>query len=249
MEQPISVNDFEAEIIRRYIASGYPKSRWNLAGRAAKRSIDIVGALVGLGLLLLPFVIVAVAIKLESRGSVFFLRPRVGRGGMFFNPWKFRTMVEDAINIGDGFTVTRHDSRITRVGRLLRNWSVDELPQLFNVLLGEMSLVGPRPSWPHEVMQFDEAQLGRLRVRPGVTGLAAVSGRNTVPWEKRLQIDNMYIEEWSLWLDLKVIAVTPWKIAKKEGVYGTGGVNPSLALHNANDDNILPPAQSETKID
>jgi len=112
----------------------------------------------------------------------------------------------------------------------MRNWSVDELPQLLNVLMGSMSLVGPRPSWPHEVIQFDDVQLGRLRVKPGVTGLAAVSGRNTVPWERRLLLDNQYIDEWSLWSDLSVIAVTPWKILKKEGVYGPQGMNPAPSL-------------------
>jgi undecaprenyl phosphate N,N'-diacetylbacillosamine 1-phosphate transferase len=219
-------SDPEAELIARFLASGHSPPRWNAMSRGLKRSIDIIAALAGLIVLLVPFLIVAVAIKIDSRGPVFFLRSRVGRGGELFNPWKFRTMVDEAFTIGSGFTVSRQDSRITRVGQLLRNWSVDELPQLLNVLAGTMSLVGPRPSWPHEVLQFDDAQLGRLRVRPGVTGLAAVSGRNTVPWDQRLVLDNRYIEEWSLCIDLKVIAVTPWKIAKKEGVYGQDGTNP-----------------------
>ena len=205
--------------------------RRSSVGRAVKRASDIVGATAGLIVLAIPFLLAAIAIKLDSRGPVFFVRERVGCCGKLFPLVKFRTMEDGALSRGAGYTVSHDDPRITRVGRLLRIWSIDELPQLFNVLRGEMSLVGPRPSWPHEVLAFDDAQLGKVRVVPGITGLAAISGRNQLPWEKRIELDNWYIDHWSNWLDFKIVIQTPFKVLAREGIYGSTGVNPSIAPH------------------
>ena len=198
-------------------------------GTAAKRLLDIIGAFLGLLVLAVPFALVGLAIKLDSRGPVFFRRERAGKDGKPFIPLKFRTMVDEAMTIGQGAVVSQEDDRITRVGRVLRSTSFDELPQLFNVLTGEMSLVGPRPGWVYQAEAYDDFQRGRLRVRPGVTGLAAVSGRNALTWERRIEIDNWYIDHWSIWLDLKILALTPWKLITREGIYGAGGVNEDLA--------------------
>ncbi len=197
-----------------------------LLGRAFKRFLDLVGAAVGLAVLAAPFTLIAVAIKLDSRGPVFYRDPRAGRKGWLFQPWKFRTMVQGATKIGLGYTIAQDDSRITRVGRILRNTGVDELPQLLNVLNGEMSLVGPRPTWPYQVELYDDTQRRRLLAKPGVTGLAIVRGRNALSWEERIELDLWYIDHWSPWLDLKVLALTPWKIlATREGLYGKEGIN------------------------
>jgi lipopolysaccharide/colanic/teichoic acid biosynthesis glycosyltransferase len=137
-------------------------------------------------------------------------------------------MVDKAIERGAGYAITENDQRITKLGRFLREFSIDELPQIINVLKGEMSLVGPRPSWPYQVDRYTDTQRQRLRVKPGLTGLAAIRGRNSIPWEQRIEIDNWYIDHWSLWLDLKILAMTPWKVLTKEGIYGEGGVNPDI---------------------
>ena len=195
------------------------------AGRFLKRALDIVVSLVGLIVLSPLLGLAIIAIRLNSPGDSFFRMDRVGLRGHHFTPLKFRTMVDDAVSKGTGFQVSRRDNRITFVGNLLRNLSLDEVPQLFNVLSGQMSLVGPRPSWPYQIGRYDTEQLGRLRMRPGITGYAAVHGRNAISWRKRIEMDNWYIEHWSFWLDLKILAITPWKILTREGIYGQGGVN------------------------
>ncbi len=164
-----------------------------------KRFLDIVVSIVGLALLAIPFALIALAIKLDSKGPVFFKQERVGKDGKRFICWKFRTMIEGAINQGLGVTVAQDDPRITRVGRFLRNWGLDELPQLINVLKGEMSLVGPRPTFPYQVEQYNAFQRRRLEVKPGITGWALVNGRNRVPWEERIKLDVWYVDHWSLW--------------------------------------------------
>lgn len=232
-EDGSTVTDLQGYLYRRYGESAPGEAPLGSFGRVTKRIIDVVSASAGLLVLGIPFLLIIFAIKIDSRGAIFFTKPRVGQAGRMFTPLKFRTMVDQAINKGDGFTVSRHDPRITRVGRFLRSWSLDELPQLINVFLGTMSLVGPRPAWPHEVLQFDSAQMGRLRLKPGITGFAAINGRNAVPWVRRLELDNWYIDHWSVWLDLKVIFITPIKILSKEGIYGPDGTNlgmPSLNL-------------------
>lgn len=185
---------------------------------AVKRAIDILGAVVAL-VLAAPFLpAIALAIKLDSPGPVFFVQERVGLHGRRFRMVKFRTMVADAeerlrevaaLNEMSGpvFKV-RDDPRVTRVGRFLRRMSLDELPQLWNVLKGEMSLVGPRPPLPREVARYDVRQRRRLSVKPGLTCLWQVSGRNNVPFERWVELDLEYIDSWNLWLDIKILART-----------------------------------------
>ena len=194
--------------------------------RALKRALDALAAALGLLALALPFAAVALAVKLDSRGPVFFLQERVGRNGKPFHIWKFRTMVEGAAQQGLGLTVAQGDARITRVGGWLRDWGLDELPQLVNVLRGEMSLVGPRPTLAHQVAHYTARQRRRLAVRPGITSLAVVRGRNALRWAERIELDVWYVEHWSLWLDVRILARTLWVVlVTREGVYGEGGVN------------------------
>jgi len=194
--------------------------------RVLKRWLDIAISLIGLCLLTGPFALIALAIKLDSKGPVFFRQGRVGRVGHPFKVWKFRTMIKGAVHQGLGVTVARDDPRFTRVGRFLRNWGVDELPQFVNVLKGEMSLVGPRPTLPYQVAYYDEIQRRRLEIKPGITSLAVVSGRNDLPWVERIKLDVQYIENWSLWMDLWILLKTFWVVLiKREGLYGEDGVN------------------------
>ena len=193
---------------------------------ALKRSLDVSFSLVGLCVLAIPFSVIASAIKLESLGPVFFRQERVGKNGKLFQIWKFRTMVEGAERLGLGHTLARGDPRITRIGRILRAWGFDELPQLINVLKGDMSVVGPRPTLPYQVAHYDEAQRRRLSAKAGITSLGVVSGRNSLSWRERIQLDVWYVENWSLWLDLKILLKTLWVVlVKREGLYGESGVN------------------------
>ena len=143
----------------------------NWLRRGMKRILDVGIAIIGLVLLGVPFLVVALLIKMDSRGPVFFRQERIGKGGRSFCVWKFRTMIVGAINKGLGVTVARHDDRITRIGRILRNLGLDELPQLINVLAGEMSLVGPRPTLAYQVDQYNDFQRRRLEARPGITSV------------------------------------------------------------------------------
>jgi lipopolysaccharide/colanic/teichoic acid biosynthesis glycosyltransferase len=147
----------------------------------------------------------ALAIRIESPGPVLYRQRRVGLNGRPFDVIKLRTMVDGAEHMGAGLAVNVDDSRITRVGALLRRTSLDELPNLFNVLRGEMSLIGPRPTLPVQVEQYTERQRGRLAIKPGITGWAQVNGRATLPWAQRIELDLHYIEHRSLALDLKIL--------------------------------------------
>jgi exopolysaccharide biosynthesis polyprenyl glycosylphosphotransferase len=187
--------------------------------RIAKRAIDVIGAGVGLAFAAPIMLLVAVALRLSSRGPVIFTQERCGLGGRRFRFFKFRTMVEDAEDQraslghlnemrGPMFKISR-DPRITRLGAILRKTSLDELPQLWNVLRGEMSLVGPRPPMPDEVAVYDARQAQRLAVVPGITGLWQVSGRSTInDFETWLELDLAYVRGWSLWLDVRILAKT-----------------------------------------
>lgn len=204
---------------------------------ALKRVFDIVISLIGLILLALSFALIALAIKLDSRGSVFFRQERVGLNGRVFKPWKFRTMIEGAVNQGLGYNVAQDDSRITRVGRFLREWGLDELPQLINVLRGEMSIVGPRPTLKYQVEQYDDFQRRRLLVKPGITGWALIHGRNLLAWEKRIKYDIWYVDHWSIWLDFWIMLKTTWVVLiTREGLYGEGGVNDPFLNADRNGD-------------
>jgi len=191
-----------------------------------KRTFDLFFASVGLILLFPLFLIVAVLIKLDSSGPVFFKQERIGKNGQSFYPFKFRTMIEDAVNEGLRHTVSENDERITKIGKFLRKWGIDELPQLINVLKGEMSIVGPRPTLRYQVEKYNDFEKKRLLVKPGLAGWALIHGRNFLTWEERINYDVWYVDNWSLWLDIKIIFKMFYLIfIKQEGVYGKNGIN------------------------
>ncbi|AVX30362.1 exopolysaccharide biosynthesis polyprenyl glycosylphosphotransferase [Carboxydocella thermautotrophica] len=202
----------------------YMPSKQNIWQRMAKRAFDVVfSSLVLIGGAPV-FLLIAILIKLDSKGPVFFIQPRVGLNGRIFKMIKFRTMVPDAearlkevahLNEMDGpvFKIT-NDPRITRVGKFLRKTSLDELPQFINVLLGDMSVVGPRPALPREVAQYDSRYRRRLSVKPGITCIWQVSGRNDVSFEEWMGMDMEYIDRASLWLDLALVVKTVFKMAE-----------------------------------
>jgi lipopolysaccharide/colanic/teichoic acid biosynthesis glycosyltransferase len=176
------------------------------------RTVDAFGAGLGLALASPVLAAAAVAIKLEDGGPVLYRQRRVGHGGRDFDLLKLRTMVVGAEHQGAGLAVNRGDARITRVGRVLRLLSLDELPQLWNVLRGEMSLIGPRPTLRYQVEKYSERQRKRLDVKPGITGWAQVNGRASLPWAERIELDVWYVEHRSPWLDLKIMARTPFAL-------------------------------------
>ncbi|MEA2366836.1 MAG: hypothetical protein QOI32_2348 [Thermoleophilaceae bacterium] len=161
----------------------------------------------------------AIAIRLESRGPVFYRQLRVGRDGEPFELWKLRTMVPGAESLGAGIYVIEGDPRITRVGRLLRRFSLDELPNLLNVLKGDLALVGPRPTVQEQVDRYTDRQRRRLEVKPGITGWAQVNGRTSLPWPERIELDVWYVEHRSLRLDLRILARTARLLATGHGLY------------------------------
>jgi lipopolysaccharide/colanic/teichoic acid biosynthesis glycosyltransferase len=187
------------------------------------RALDV--ALAGTGLVLTsPLVgLAALAIKLEDRGPVFYRQTRVGRGGEDFELLKLRTMVVGAETMGAGFAVDRGDPRITRLGRFLRRSSIDELPQLWNVLRGDMSVIGPRPTLRYQVEQYDARQRRRLDVRPGLTGWAQVHGRAALPWAERIELDVWYVENRSPSVDLRILLRTPLALFRGSYRGATGG--------------------------
>lgn len=196
-----------------------------------KRGIDISISLIWLILLSLPFVFVALAIKLESRGPVFFRQKRVGRDGKVFVIWKFRTMVDGAAKKGLGLSVVKDDARITKTGKLLRALSFDELPQIMNILTGDMSLIGPRPTLIHQVEAYNSHQRRRLEARPGITSWASVNGRNRLSWEDRIEMDIWYVDNVSLRLDIKILFKTLWvAFVTRDGVYAEDGANDDFGV-------------------
>lgn len=172
-----------------------------------KRIFDFFASLLGIIVLSPILVAVSIAIKLDSKGNILFLQKRVGKDGVPFNIYKFRTMVTDAEKLGKQITVGK-DSRITKTGAFLRKYKIDELPQLFNVLKGDMSLVGPRPAILREVAQYNEYQMQRLVVKPGITCIWQVSGRNNIGFEEWVELDLEYIRKQSFMLDLILIFKT-----------------------------------------
>jgi len=206
----------------------YSNFTFNSNQIVAKRCLDIIGALAGLfiNLLMLPFI--AVAIKLDSPGPVFFGQSRVGENGRRFICWKYRTMSVDAEaqkealmeqnEMHGAMFKMQNDPRVTRVGSFLRKSSLDEFPQFWNVLCGQMSLVGTRPPTPDEVETYENWHRRRISIKPGITGLWQISGRNRIKnFDDVVRLDIRYIEEWSIWLDIKIILRTPWVMLKRSG--------------------------------
>jgi lipopolysaccharide/colanic/teichoic acid biosynthesis glycosyltransferase len=187
------------------------------------RAADVVIAGAGLAVTSPLLGLAALATKLEDGGPILYRQSRVGKDGVDFDVLKLRTMVVGAETMGAGFAVDRGDRRITRVGRVLRRTSIDELPQLWNVLRGDMSVIGPRPTLRYQVEQYDEHQRRRLEVRPGLTGWAQVHGRASLPWAERIELDVEYVERRSPRLDLEILLRTP--LALFRGTYrgATGG--------------------------
>lgn len=183
------------------------------------RLLDLILAAAALALASPLLLAAALAIKLESRGPVFYRQRRVGRHGQPFELWKLRTMVPGAESMGAGIYVVAGDARITRVGRLLRRFSLDELPNLINVLRGEMAVVGPRPTIQAQVERYTERQRRRLEVKPGITGWAQVNGRTSLPWPERIELDVWYVQNRTLWLDLRILARTARMLASGHGLY------------------------------
>lgn len=197
--------------------------------RKRKRILDIVGSSFLLIVLFPLMALFALLIKLTSKGPVFFVSPRVGLCGKTFRFYKFRSMYTDAetrlVEIKDQneregpIFKMRNDPRITPVGRFMRKFSIDELPQLLNVFLGDMSLVGPRPPLPREVEQYDDYMMQRLSVRPGLTCYWQIMGRSDLTFEQWMELDHRYLNEMSVWVDLKILFLTPLAVLRGDGAY------------------------------
>jgi lipopolysaccharide/colanic/teichoic acid biosynthesis glycosyltransferase len=184
-----------------------------------RRAFDVLVAAAAL-LCASPFLLVAIAaIRLESRGSAIYRQRRVGKDGRPFDVLKLRTMVTGAERMGAGLAVSEGDTRITRVGRLLRRTSLDEVPNLVNVLRGDMAIIGPRPTVPVQVDRYTERQRGRLAVKPGITGWAQIHGRTELPWDERIELDLWYIEHRSWRLDLQILWRTARMVLGGDGLY------------------------------
>lgn len=183
--------------------------------RFFKRTFDIIIAVLGLVILSPVMLLTAIAIRVESKGPVIFKQDRLGKGGTAFKIYKFRSMCVGAEHTGSGVYSGKSDSRVTKVGKFIRATSIDELPQLVNILCGHMSLVGPRPPltyhpWPVE--DYSEEQLHMFDVRPGVTGWAQVNGRKEVEWNRRIELNVWYTRNMTLWLDIKILFMTAFKV-------------------------------------
>jgi len=191
------------------------------------RAADVLFASIGLAVTSPLIGAAALAVKLEDGGPILYRQHRVGKDGEEFELLKIRTMVVGAENLGSGYAVDRGDSRITRAGRLLRRLSIDELPQLWNVVRGDMSVIGPRPTLRYQIERYTPRQRRRLEIKPGITGWAQVHGRAALPWEDRIELDVWYVEHRSPRLDVEILARTP--LALFSGTYKgtTGGWSPS----------------------
>ena len=190
-----------------------------------KRFFDILICLIAVIVLIPLWVIVSIAIKCDSKGPVFFKQERRTKNGKIFKMYKFRSMVVNAESMAEGLFNYENDPRVTKVGRFLRNTSIDELPQLFNVIKGDLSIVGPRPCVTYELGDYDtlnKKYKKRFEMRGGITGLAQVKGRNENSWDEKVTYDNMYIDKFKkqgLWLDLKILFGTVGKVFKKQDIY------------------------------
>ncbi|MGI9021454.1 MAG: sugar transferase [Solirubrobacterales bacterium] len=185
-----------------------------------RRAVDALAAALGLVALAPVLLIAAIAIKLDSRGPVIYRQRRAGLGGAPFELWKLRTMHPGADPVGVGTPVLEGDSRVTRVGFFLRRFSLDELPNLVNVVRGDLAIVGPRPTLEAQVAEYTPHQRRRLEVRPGITGWAQVNGRAGIPWDKRIELDVWYVDNRSALLDLRILARTARLLLTGRGLYG-----------------------------
>ncbi len=188
-------------------------------GGSAKRAFDLAVAVPATILLAPVMAGVAAWVRLDSPGPAIFRQRRVGAFGRPFTCLKFRSMEDGAEGRGSGLRVMEGDARITRAGRVLRRLSLDELPQLLNVIRGDMSIVGPRPTVPGQVAHYDAEQRRRLLAKPGITGMAQVRGRAAIPWSERIALDVRYVDEWSLALDLRILAETVRVVVRGDGQY------------------------------
>lgn len=180
-----------------------------------KRAIDCIISVISLLILGIPMLIVAIIIRIDSPGPALFKQQRIGKNGKVFNILKFRSMCQNAEHMGSGVYSGKGDSRVTRVGRIIRATSIDELPQIINILRGDMSLIGPRPPltyhpWPYE--EYKDEQKRMFEVRPGITGWAQVNGRKDVEWNKRIELNVWYVDHVSFWLDIKIFFMTIFKV-------------------------------------
>jgi undecaprenyl phosphate N,N'-diacetylbacillosamine 1-phosphate transferase len=193
-----------------------------------RRVLDIIFSIFIFILVLPVLILVITLIKVDSRGSVFFKQKRIGLGGCHFYIYKFRTMIVGAEKIGTGLDSYEDDPRVTKLGRFLRNSSIDELPQLFNILIGDMSFIGPRPPTsyhPYVYDKYPQEQKKRFKVKPGVTGWAQVNGRNELNWDQKINLDLYYIKNRALLLDMKILYLTAVKVLKNENNYDLKGGN------------------------
>jgi lipopolysaccharide/colanic/teichoic acid biosynthesis glycosyltransferase len=185
----------------------------------ARRAFDVVVAAAALAATSPILAVAIIAIRLESPGHPIYRQRRIGMDGRPFDVLKLRTMVAGAESMGSGLAVNEGDPRITRVGAVLRRFSIDELPNLVNVLRGDMAIIGPRPTVPVQVEQYTERQRGRLAIRPGITGWAQVNGRTSLPWSERIELDLWYIEHRSLRLDIRILVRTAAIVFGGDGLY------------------------------
>lgn len=189
-----------------------------------KSILDFVLALIGL-IVISPFlIIIALLIKLESKGPVFFLQGRLGQHGNIFMIYKFRTMVDGAINMGSGLRTDEGDPRITKIGNILRKTSLDELPQIINILKGEMSIIGPRPPVPYHPKKYKEYSLEqkrRFQIRPGISGYAQIILRNNGTWDERIKLDLEYVNRMSIGFDIYILFLSIWVVIARKNIYAT----------------------------
>jgi lipopolysaccharide/colanic/teichoic acid biosynthesis glycosyltransferase len=212
-----------------------------------KRGFDLLVAVAAAVVTAPLMLVIALAIRLEDRGPAMLRQSRVGLDGEDFDLLKFRTMVPDAHRLGTGWLIAEQDPRITRVGRVLRKWSLDELPQVFNVLRGDMSIVGPRPTLRYQVDQYTPHQRRRLAVRPGITGWAQIRGRNTLGWPQRIELDVWYVDHRSLRLDVEILLRTVPMLVSPEHVYNEARGDWGEVVDPAGHAEVTPDAPAETQ--
>lgn len=216
-----------------------------------KRFFDIVISLLAIIVLALPMLIIVIAVKIDSKGPVIFKQERVGKDGKVFWIYKFRSMCVGAENTGSGVYSGENDARVTKVGKFLRATSLDELPQFFNVLKGDMSFIGPRPPLtyhPWTLDKYTEEQKRMFEVRPGITGWAQVNGRKEVEWNKRIKLNVWYVDNVSVWLDIKIIFMTVFKVFTNADNENTGATVVSVPTDDVSDETLQKPIIEEVAV-